>query len=126
MKTTLLIAALALLVVACKKDQDQTQLLTDLVLFEVLSPAENDSFPLGSSVFVNASATAPFELHGYKIKVEKEADSIWGKFQHTHGNSMLVNEQIDGLSIGTYSCTVIVLADHAWQKLSLKRQIVVF
>ena len=126
MKKISLIIALAVLIVACKKEQDQKQLLAELVLFEVLSPSENDSFYYGQTVFVNANASAPFELHGYKIKIEKNSDSIWGKFKHTHGTSMLVNEQVDGLAKGTYTCNITVLADHASQKLSIKRQLVVY
>jgi hypothetical protein len=124
MKQYFALALLTLVLVSCKKKDDDDHIdFSGTIAID--TPAENDTINGGSSFFVTGTITGNMEMHGYHVIVYNEDDQsvVYENQYHEHGTSYVVNEAVTHtLSTGTPLRLYIQAAgDHEGQTVTKER-----
>ncbi|MBL7943709.1 MAG: hypothetical protein JNM00_13130 [Flavobacteriales bacterium] len=89
-KNLMLFAATAAVVlVACKKDTEETPMDSVTATIEIHEPVAGHVYEMGDTVFVEVHINANTEIHGYEAYLinETEADTVWSDQLEDHGTA---------------------------------------
>lgn len=99
---------------SCEKDDVHTE--DGLSKLEIISPKSETLVDSGTTVTVDAIATAPTTLHGYKIVATNMTDGseIFNKEAHTHDKTLSIKESFANTALAgqNVKITIMVATDH--------------
>lgn len=95
--TTFLVLIITALV-SCKKDEETKKESSVPALsanIQIAQPIQNAIIAADSVVYMNATITADFHMHGYHAWLINSTtnDTVWTTDSHSHGESMLLSSQ---------------------------------
>lgn len=128
MKQLILIAALLPLATGCQK-QNNPQADISKVEIVINSPASNQAFHRGDTVYIRASVSYNGQLHGCEVSIIDTASGLvlYSDAQHLHADKFEINNkwQNDLHSPTALKLSVIAYIDHSGNEARQERTIYV-
>jgi hypothetical protein len=95
--STLLVLTITTLV-SCKKDEETKKESSVPALsasIQIAQPLQDAIIAADSIVYMNATITADFQMHGYHAWLINTTtnDTVWSAHPHTHGETLLLSDQ---------------------------------
>lgn len=111
---TTLLLLLTFLFFSCQKN-DTPPVNQETVAINISSPAPQEIFAVGDTVYMKASVIANAELHGYELKITDTVNGfiLFDEAQHAHSDNFTINDTWTS-STSNINCKMelIVLLDH--------------
>ncbi|HEY8403709.1 MAG TPA: hypothetical protein VIK71_03775 [Flavobacteriales bacterium] len=83
--------------VSCKKDEKEESSSKPVLSanIHISQPLPDAIIPADSVVYMSATITADFEMHGYHAWLINTTlnDTVWSVHPHTHGSTMVLSDQ---------------------------------